>query len=73
MSVDKYVKSFIIRALWSFAISTTSFYGLDIVLTTNPNIYQYDKRNRIFLAFFFALTAILELISIILNVVFWCK
>ena len=73
MTLDKYVLSFIIRALWSFAISATSFYGLDIVLTINPNVYLFDKRNVTFLAFYFGLTAILELISIIFNLVLWAK
>lgn len=31
MSLDNYVLSFLVRAVWSFAISTASFYGLDIV------------------------------------------
>jgi len=32
MSLDNYVRSFLVRALWSLAISASSFYGLDIVI-----------------------------------------
>ena len=39
MSLDNYVLSFIVRAIWSFAISTASFYGLDLVSTVNENTF----------------------------------
>jgi len=37
MSLDNYVLSFIIRAIWSLAISIASFYGLEVVSTVNSN------------------------------------